>query len=258
MKNNLAYRRILHRMGYYNYQRGLICHHFNEEGSWSNHLERCRTFILKAVESRRPSRITVLGSGWLLDVPLREMLDTASEIFLVDIVHPPEVREQVTGLSKVTLLEDDATGGLIYEVWEKARRRFFINRLKSPDNIAIGEYEPRFDPGMVISLNILTQLEHLPLEFLKKRCGADSNAFLRFRKRIQEKHLDFLKKHQSVLISDVSEIITGSSGKATEIPSLLIDLPGALQTEEWIWYFEQKSPDFYSKKSSFRVRAMMF
>lgn len=258
MTYDLSYLRVLHRMGYYNYQRGLIYHHLDEEGSWNNHLANCRTFIMRAVKSRHSDRVTVLGSGWLLDLPLKEIIDTGAEVYLVDIVHPPEVREQVSQLSKVTLIGDDVSGGLIREVWDKARRKFFFNRLKSPDEISMSEYQPQFDPGMVISLNILTQLENLPLEFLKKRSGGDGEAWIRFRRRVQENHLSFLKKHRSVLLTDISEIITESSGSVSTVPSVLADLPEAEQAEEWTWHFEMKRPDFFRRKSDFRVRAMMF
>jgi len=258
MTYDLPYRRVLHRMGYYNYQRGLIYHHLDEEGSWNSHLANCRAFILNAVKAHQPSRVTVLGSGWLLDFPLREIVDTGAEVFLVDIVHPPEVREQIRELPGVTLVEDDVSGGLIREIWEKGRRKFLFNRLKTPDEIDVREFRPQTDPGMVVSLNILTQLENLPLEFLKKRSGGDEESWLRFRIRIQEKHIGFLKKHKSVLITDVSEIITESSGRVSELPSVLVDLPEAVQSEEWTWHFEKKSRDFFRKKSDFRVRAMMF
>lgn len=258
MTYNLSYRRVLNRMGYYNYQRGLIYHHLDEEGSWNSHLGNCRAFIMKAMELRKPAKVTVFGSGWLLDLPLREMAETGVHICLVDIVHPPEVKEQVARLEKVTLIEDDVSGGLISEVWEKARRRFLINRLRTPDSIDVREYMPGSDPGMVISLNILTQLENLPLEFLKRRSGGDEEAFMRFRRRVQEKHIGFLKKHPSVLITDISEVITESSGRINEIPSVVVDLPEAQQTDEWTWHFEEKRPDFFRKKSAFMVRAMMF
>lgn len=238
MTYSLTYRRVLNRMGYYNYQRGLIYHHLDEEGSWNSHLGNCRAFILKAMELRKPSKVTVLGSGWLLDLPLKEMAETGAEICLVDIVHPPEVKEQVAGLGKVTLIEDDVSGGLISEVWEKARRKFFKKRLGTPDSIDVSEYLPKSDPGMVISLNILTQLENLPLEFLKKRSGGDDEAFLRFRQRVQEKHIGFLKKHLSVLITDIAEIISESSGRVSEIPSVVTDLPQAKLRDEWTWLLD--------------------
>jgi len=245
-------------MGYYNYQRGLIYHHLDEEGSWNSHLKNCRDFILKALDFYKPSKVTVLGSGWLLDLPLKEINDLVNEINLVDIIHPPEVKEQVADLKKVSIWEEDVSGGLINEVWHKARHRTFLNRLRSLDGIIINEYQPQFDPGMVISLNILTQLENLPLEFLKKRSVKNEESYLQFRKEIQSKHISFLRKHKSVLITDISEVITDSSGNVIENLSVLTDLPDTKLREEWTWDFDLKKSDYYSKKSVFKVSAMIF
>lgn len=258
MAHNLSYRTILHRMGYYNYQRGLIYHHLDEEGSWNSHLKNCRDFILKALDFYKPSKVTVLGSGWLLDLPLKEINDAVTEINLVDIIHPPEVKEQAADLNKVILREEDVSGGLITEVWEKARHRSLFNKLRSLDEIKINEYHPQFDPGMIISLNILTQLENLPLEFIKRRSVKNEESYLRFRKEIQSKHISFLKKHKSVLITDISEIITNNSGNTTENPSVLTDLPEAKLKEEWTWNFDLRKSDYYRKKSVFKVAAMIF
>jgi hypothetical protein len=257
MAHSISYRRILHRMGYYNYQQGLIFHHLDEEGSWNNHLKNCRNFIIKGIDYFRPSKVTVLGSGWLLDLPLKEMTDMVTEVNLVDIIHPPEVKEQVAGMNKVILREEDISGGLINEVWQKAGYRTFLNKLSSPDDILISEYQPGFETGMVISLNILTQLENLPLELLRKKSRKDEESFLRFRIRVQSEHLSFLRKHESVLITDVSEIITARSGNVIENPSLLASLPEAKLREEWTWDFDLKKSDYYSKKSVFKVSAMI-
>jgi hypothetical protein len=257
MAHSISYRRILSRMGYYNYQRGLIFHHLNEEGSWNSHLSNCRNFILKAVDFYKPSKVTVLGSGWLLDLPLKELIDTVTEINLVDIIHPPEVKEQVADLKKVILKEEDVSGGLIEEVWKKSGRKTFLNRLKSLEVIEIPEYHPQFDSGMIISLNILTQLESLLLEFLKKRVRKNDDSFLQFRREVQSKHISFLKKHKSVLITDFSETVTETSGNVSEIKSVLIDLPEHKFKEEWTWNFDLKKSDYYNKRSVFNVAALI-
>ena len=153
-------------MGYYSYQSGLIYRHLNQAGGWDAHLGHCRNFILKAVNLYKPEKITVLGSGWLLELPLAEMVEMTSKIILIDIVHPPEVYSQTGSFGNIELREEDVTGGLINEVWQKTRRYSFLNRLKTLDDIVIPEYNPQSDPGMVISLNILTQLESLLIDFL--------------------------------------------------------------------------------------------
>jgi len=257
MTQDLSYRRILTKMGYYNYQRGLIYHHLDEEGSWNDHLGNCRSFILKAIDNYKPSIVTVLGSGWLLDLPLAEMTESAGVINLVDIVHPQEVKDQVKDLANVVLKEDDVSGGLIEEVWKKAGKRTIFSRLKTISDIEVNEYKPGFNPGMVISLNILTQLETLPVKLLIKKSKVNPDDILNFRKRVQQMHLQFLLKHRAVLITDCSEIIKDNSGRSDEIPSLLADLPDALVTQEWTWNFEFRKSDFYRRKSVFKVKALL-
>lgn len=243
-------------MGYYNYQQGLIYRHLEQAGGWNSHLQNCRNFILKAVSQEKPRKITVLGSGWLLDLPLKEITEYAEDVRLIDIVHPPEVRAQAGALDHVSLSEEDITGGLIQEVWIKAGRRSIFNRLHSLDTIRVPEYHTTEDPGLVLSLNILTQLETLPLMFIKKRSEIDEQSFFRFRWEIQKKHIDFLKKHRSILITDTMEIIKDRSGNITEDHSLIADLPEARHREEWEWHFEKTRSDYYTRRSNFRVVAL--
>jgi hypothetical protein len=252
-----AYYRILHKMGYFNYQEGLIYRHLNEEGGWNTHLARSRDFILRSIGIVKPSVVTVLGSGWLLDLPLQEISGQDIQINLVDIVHPPEVKRQVSGIKNVILREDDVTGGLINEVWAKAGYRSFYNKLRSLDDINMTVYDPEYEVGMVISLNILTQLETLPLRLLLKKSVVDEGSYLRFRRNIQENHILFLKKHRSVLISDLSELMTLNSGRTDEKISILAEIPGSVYKEEWTWDFDLRGSDYYQKKSVLRVIALL-
>ena len=253
MTHDIAYRRILTRMGYYNYQRGMIFHHASQQGGWEDHHEHSRKFILKALNYYKPEKVTVLGSGWLLDLPFSEMLEKVSRICLIDIIHPPDVIKQVNRYSKVELIEQDVTGGLIAEVWEKTKKYSFFKKLKSLDSIVIPEYCLANDPGMIISLNILTQLESLPIDFIKKRSKIDEEVFRLFRSKIQKKHIDFLMKYKSVLISDYAEVITNRSGVSKTNPTLYTDLPKSATREEWIWNFDKSGGDLYNSRSQFKV-----
>jgi hypothetical protein len=244
-------------MGYYNYQSGLIFRHLNQEGGWDEHLERCRTFILKALDHYSPSKISVLGSGWLMELPIAEIIERDIKVSLVDIVHPPEVIEQAGSLKNVELVEADVSGGLISEVWHKSSKYSFLKKMKSLDDIYIPEYIPESDPGMVISLNILTQLEALPVDFLKKRSNVKEDEYLLFRKKIQNRHIEFLKKHQSVLISDVAEIFTDRSGNSNTVQTMISEIPDTIFREEWTWNFDSKSTDFYNSTSVMKVLAII-
>jgi hypothetical protein len=110
---------------------------------------------------------------------------------------------------------------------------------------------------MVISLNLLTQLEALPVEQLLKRSAADEEAISRFRKEIQEKHIGFLKRNKSVLITDVKEIFTGRSGIVTEKQTALANLPEGRYREEWTWDFDLKRSDYFEKRSVLKVNAII-
>jgi hypothetical protein len=245
-------------MGYYAYQNGLIYNHLKQEGGWDGHLACCRNFILKALDYYKPSRITVLGSGWLLDLPLAEMLEKTGIIYLVDIVHPPEVVRQAGELGKIILVEQDITGGLIEEIWHVTSKFSFFRKLKSLESINIPVYVPAFDPGVVISLNILTQLESRLLEWLKSRSDVGDEEFLLFSKRIQERHIEFLSKNRSVLITDYEEIVTKKAGEVTTIPTLFASLPQGHFGEEWTWNFDLMGHENYTSRSVMKIRALTF
>ena len=252
-----SYKRILNRLGYYNYQHGFIVRHVNQENGWNSHLENSRNFILRSLEIHKPSKITVLGSGWLLELPLTEILEKVGKVCLVDIIHPPEVTEQAGKLPGVELITEDVSGGLIDEVWKKTSRLPFLRKLKSLKDIVVPEYKPQFDPGMVISLNILSQLETLPVRYLLKKAKISEEELMNFRRKIQENHLSFLKKHNSVLISDVAEVFTDKVGNITERQSVIAKLPEGISKEEWTWDFDLKGSDYYDKRSVFKVVAII-
>jgi hypothetical protein len=258
MTHSGSYRRILSRMGYYAYQNGLIYNHLNQNGGWDGHLSSCRNFIMKTLEYFKPSRVTVLGSGWLLDLPLAEMLVKTDMIYLVDIVHPPEVVRQAGELGNVMLVEQDITGGLIEEIWNATRKFSFFRKLKSLESVSIPEYVPAFDPGVVISLNILTQLESRLLEWLKNRSDIKEEELFLFRKSIQERHVEFLMRHKAVLITDYGEVVTKKSGEINTIPTLFVTLPQGHFREEWTWNFDLRGHENYTSRSVINVLALTF
>jgi len=258
MTQSETYRKILTRMRYYDYQHGFLQRHITQQGGWASHQERCRKTILDAIGIAEPRRVTVMGSGWILELPLAEMLEKTDEIVLVDIIHPPDVYRQTEGMKKVRLVEEDITGGLIEEVWRKAGRRSFLNRLCSLDDIIIPDYEPADDPGLVISLNVLTQLEFLPLKLLRGKSTVREDEFDHFREEVQKSHLRFLMKHRSLLITDTTEVYTGPRGNITEKKTALVELPPGKISDEWTWDFDLKHSDYNRKSTQLRICALIF
>ena len=247
---------ILNRMKYYEYQQGLIYRHMGQEGGWDSHLERCRKFILSVIKDKKPDKITVLGSGWLLELPLAEIIETGIKVNLVDIVHPPEVRSQTAKYKNVTLTDDDVSGGLASEVWHHIKGAPLLFRKRGFPEIDIPEYSFEGDPGLIISLNLITQLEILPLKALEKRFRFEENEALNFRRRVQEQHLKMLKKHSFILISDISEKSFFKNDREQIKETLLVQLPEGKVSDQWTWDFDLAGADYYMKKSLFTVKAI--
>jgi hypothetical protein len=258
MAHSAEYRRILARMGYYDYQNGLIYRHLNQKGGWDSHLGRSRAFIMKMIDHYKPSKVTVLGSGWLLELPVAEIIEQTGNLTLVDIIHPPEVIEQAGVYNNVTLIEEDVTGGLIEEVWKKAGGFSLFRKPIKLSDIAIPDYKPSGDQGMVISLNLITQLESLIVDFLKKRLKATEEEYISFRKAIQEKHLGYLQRNNSVLITDFEEEFTLKSGEKKIVQTLFVKLPQTEFCEEWTWDFDLQGSDNYNSTSLMKVIAKTF
>jgi hypothetical protein len=64
---------ILHRMGYFSDQSGIVRRYAREEKAWEPHLRACKDLIIRAVTEINPCSIAVLGAGSLIDLPLDEM-----------------------------------------------------------------------------------------------------------------------------------------------------------------------------------------
>jgi hypothetical protein len=199
----------------------------------------------------------VLGSGWLLDVPVAEMLERNLKVTLIDIVHAPEVKKQVGSLKNVELIEKDATGGLVEEVFEKCRKASVFRKLHSLDNIVIPELLLDGDPGLIISLNLISQLDVLPIKYLRRKAKVSEEQFEKFRIAVQQKHVDFLLKHPSVIITDTAEVYTGASGNTDEFQWLVADLPEGQFKEEWTWDFDLNKSGSWEKRSVLKVIALI-
>ena len=255
MKHSESYKKILARLGYYDYQSGLIFRRLDQQTGWDEHLEKCRNYILKAIDKYKPSKVTVLGSGWLLELPIAEMLEKIDNITLIDIIHPPEVIKQAGAFDKVKFIEYDLSGGLIEEVWRWRKSKPFFRKPLNLEGLNIPDYESADNPGLLISLNLLTQLETLPVRFLEKTTKIDKREIYNFRKTIQEKHIAYISRYTSVLITDYEEVITDMSGNLSGEPTLIADVPECVDREEWIWDFDLKGSDYYNKRSVMKVLA---
>ncbi len=95
--------------------------YLRESAGWNKHLERTRKFISDSFAHTEAESVAVLGSGWLLDVPLDHLIQRFRKVYLVDIHHPIQIRKKTAGMSQVELIEADLTGGAIEKIWQYSR-----------------------------------------------------------------------------------------------------------------------------------------
>lgn len=153
--------------------------------AWQPHLENSRSALLKSLHACSNFRTAlVFGSGLLLDIPLPELASRFENVWLVDLVHLPEMRRVAHRYPNVRYLVFDVTG--------------FQRRLKtlSPNNLNLSPPTRFLDDqniDWVASVNLLSQLPLLPLDWLRKRFpGIDGAVLEEWGTQLMRQHLDYL------------------------------------------------------------------
>ncbi|MCX8028210.1 MAG: hypothetical protein N3A62_10230 [Thermodesulfovibrionales bacterium] len=133
---------------------------------WDRHLKNSKEVIIDALKmARNRRRVVVLGSGLLLDLPLREIASFFDDVVLVDIFHLPQVEEAVKVYENVRLINADITS---------TAHRLYISRPKPKTELPKEQpFFPECDShcDLVISLNILSQLPIIPRNYLINELG---------------------------------------------------------------------------------------
>jgi len=249
-------RKILRKMKYLSDLEGIMNRYLKEGRNWESHLENTRNFILDCLRSNANNTVTILGSGWLLDVPLTDLNDRCEKIVLVDIFHPPQIKHKMRKYPKVKLVTQDITGGTVNEVFTLVQefRRSGIKR--TIKEIAVPGFTSASDPGYVVSLNVLNQLDILIIDYLKKFNIYDENELLELRRRIQKAHLDSLPPDNSCLITDYEEKIFHHDRLEKTSPLIFIPLPRRGNQKTWEWNFDSSKSYYPERTTTFNVIAL--
>jgi len=99
MKNSLSdfklnlfpLQRSLRKMGYFKDQEGIARRYISEKSNGDNHLTNTKKFIFNCLEENRSKKVSILGSGWLLDIPVEYLLKNFKEVVFYDIRHPRQI-----------------------------------------------------------------------------------------------------------------------------------------------------------------------
>lgn len=246
----------IRRMGFIRDQEGIMNRYLRESNNWGPHLERTRTFISQSFSRMAPDTVAILGSGWLLDVPLEELRKRFRKIFLADIRHPPQIRKRVVRMPEVELIEADLTGGVVEQVWQSYRRG------KHPDLAAMLESLTFFpplakeSPGAIISVNLLNQLDILICDYLNKRGHFQQSELLPVRAWLQLQHIAWISSLPGCIITDTVEIRLDRAGKEERKSLIYCDLPEGFRQESWDWEFDSRGTYHPGSRTRMVVRAV--
>ena len=215
--------------------------------SWQPHLERSRRFVLDAAgRCTNRSRAVILGAGLLLDVPLAELSAMFREVVLLDIVLLPEVRRTIKKYGNVNFIRNDVTN-MAEKLYNDIRRgvREFPN---AATGIDLAE-----DAGLVVSLNILSQLWVVPRAYaLRKLPRIDEEQLDDWCRQIVESHYAFLRTLPCpvCLVADHEFVKRDRGGRIISRGSTIAGLPLPVPQESWTWVIAPMGEDsrFFSKE----------
>lgn len=217
--------------------------YLREKVNWDPHLVKTRRFIGDCFEGRSVKKVAVLGSGWLLDVPLESMRERFDKVFLVDIFHPPQIRKKTGAMMNVELVEADLTGGAVMHIRDMARG---LKRrpVKGEEEIGRIELTPPLDHLPVdafISVNLLNQLDILLVDYLRKTQLHREFPSDTFREKIQSFHLKWMTAQRGGLVTDARECTMNERTGSWDVRSLLhAPLPGGFRHDRWEWDFDTR------------------
>ncbi len=213
--------------------------YLREKSMWESHLVRTRKFICESFSGRSPSSLAILGSGWLLDVPLDELMERFSKIYLVDICHPAQIRKKVSPLKNVNLVESDLTGGAINHLWQLVNGKYRHEDLLAHERLVLTPPVDHLPVDAVISVNMLNQLDIIPFDFLGKHRQYQQTSLDPLRERIQSFHVEWITRTPGCLITDSRERTLDSKGDTVAVkPLLYTRLPAGIRNEQWDWEFD--------------------
>ena len=252
-----GHRQMLKKMKYLSDQEGIISRYMREKEHWNNHLEHTRNFVTGAFAGKEIETVAVLGSGWLLDCPIENLSKRFKKVLLVDVHHPPQVRKRVESMPNVMLQETDLSGGAIQFAWNiRGQKEDYLSTFYL-DFFSPEEPELEFDPDAFVSLNILNQLDILVVDHIRRRCNCFQNSeYDRFRKTIQEAHLEYITRKPGCLISDVEETQQEKDGEPVKKNLLFADLPQGHRHDQWIWKFDLSGNYKPGHQTIMQVRAV--
>ena len=241
--------------GYVTDQKGIQNRFVREREHWQLHLDNTKQYILQSAKrSASKKSVAVLGSGWLLDVPVAELAQEFEEVYLYDIVHPEQIVVNMRKYPNVHLVVADLTDGAEELAAQSHSFEEFCNSLA---HISLTPNLQQFD--FVVSVNLLNQLDIILCDYLKEKFSITESELIEIRKQVQQHHVDSLPKGKTCLITDFCEENTSLNGTSVQKKKLLYcSLPTATNMKEWQWIFDTNQTYHEGQNTILKVKAIEF
>lgn len=255
MKFQHSNKKIYQKLGYSIDQEGILTRFLREGNAWKSHLEHTKQWIRDAYAHKEYSSIAIFGSGWLLDVPIDDIIRDFKEVYLFDIIHPLQITHKYKKYPHVHFIEADVTGGVAKKIYERITAKSHVRKHPLPQLTQTQfSYHVPFD--LVVSVNIVNQLDILLLEALEKHESVSEEEKQDFRYCIQKKHMHLLEQYNYCLISDWEKIVTHTkTGNTYTEPLVFVEPPAHKHQSEWLWNFDSHGLYEDNCRIEFRVRA---
>ena len=245
--------RMFRKMGYFNDQSGILRRYRREREGWEAHLLNTRKFAIEAMQGKNRKSAVVLGSGWLLDVPVEEMSRYFEKLYLYDIRHPAEVKKRVKSLGNVEFRVCDIScyASAVYQYVKQYR-----NHINRPP---INSIQPQIALDLngfdfVFSCNILNQLDILLIDYLSQFFELSNEETKIFCSNIQHCHVDTLPRNRSCMVADYKEITLTPAGKEiSRRNSVFHPVIHRADARRWTWEFDKKMTYYKDKITFFEV-----
>lgn len=221
------------RMGYLDEAIAMRGRSRRNRAAWQPHLDNSRRFVLSAAEQcRNKSKVVILGSGLLLDVPLAELAAMFQEVVLIDVVCLPEVHRRINRHDNIRFVEHDVTN-LAERLYQNGRDR--LPELPEP---ATATLEIDKNTGLVVSLNILSQLWVVPRTYAVRHFrGVSDDQIEEWCRRIVDSHYASLRSLPCdvCLVADYEFVKRNGQGQVVSRASSIYDIPLPEPDASWTW-----------------------
>jgi hypothetical protein len=247
---------IIRRMGYLRDQDGIMNRYLREKSNWDRHLTHTREFIKDSFRDPALKSVAVLGSGWLLDVPLEELCKRFEQVYLVDIHHPVQIRKKVEPMKEVKLIEMDLSGGAIEQLRKIVRKKAKLKGSELVEQLTLQPPLEHIGPDAVISVNLLNQLDIILCDYMSKHGYFQQEDPDLLRSALQKFHLQWITDTPGCLISDVEEISHDKKGNSTSKSLLFTTLPEGKRRDSWTWEFDTRGTYLTNSLTTMVVKAV--